>query len=84
MEVLPRALPPIHAYRARAVPAASTPPTARLPAPASAADVSTGLLRWKGIEATEAIAESSNPKTVIIGSKGGGTPIILGNEAPTK
>uniref|UniRef100_A0A7S1IB59 Prohibitin n=1 Tax=Eutreptiella gymnastica TaxID=73025 RepID=A0A7S1IB59_9EUGL len=47
-------------------------------------DVSTGLLRWKGIEATESIAESSNPKTVIIGSKGGSTPMILGNDAPKR
>jgi prohibitin 1 len=38
------------------------------------------LLRWKGIEATQALAESSNSKTVIIGGRDG-LPLIL-NTAP--
>ncbi len=36
------------------------------------------LLRWKGIEATEALAESSNAKVVVIGSGPDGLPLILG------
>eukprot|EP01064_Diplonema_japonicum_P003512 TRINITY_DN12258_c0_g1_i1.p1 TRINITY_DN12258_c0_g1~~TRINITY_DN12258_c0_g1_i1.p1 ORF type:complete len:328 (+),score=79.59 TRINITY_DN12258_c0_g1_i1:340-1323(+) len=37
------------------------------------------LLRWKGIETTKALAESCNPKIVIIG-KQGNTPIILNQD----
>ncbi len=44
--------------------------------------VSTGiteaLLRWKGIEATEKLATSSNAKVVVVGSGKDGLPIILG------
>lgn len=44
--------------------------------------VSMGLtpefLRWKGIEATEALATSPNAKTVVIGSGKDGLPLILG------
>jgi regulator of protease activity HflC (stomatin/prohibitin superfamily) len=44
--------------------------------------VSAGLtkdfLRWKGIEATEDLATSTNAKTVIIGNASDGLPIILG------
>jgi|EP00670_Eutreptiella_braarudii_P009759 regulator of protease activity HflC (stomatin/prohibitin superfamily) len=40
-------------------------------------DISTGMLRWKGIEATERLAEDPNPKTVIIGGGKGGVPMIL-------
>lgn len=36
------------------------------------------LLRWKGIEATQALAGSQNTKIVIIGSAKEGLPIILG------
>ncbi len=36
------------------------------------------LLRWKGIEATEALAQSQNSKVVVIGSGADGLPIILG------
>ena len=36
-------------------------------------------LRWKGIEATQMLAESQNSKVVIIGSGKDGLPIILGN-----
>jgi len=44
--------------------------------------VSTGLnpmlLRWKGIEATEKLAESPNTKIVVIGNAKDGLPLILG------
>lgn len=36
------------------------------------------LLRWKGIEATEKLANSTNSKVVIIGSGKDGLPLILG------
>ncbi len=39
--------------------------------------ISEPLLRWKGIEATEKIAASSNTKVVIIGSGKDGLPLIL-------
>lgn len=38
------------------------------------------LLRWKGIEATQALAASQNTKIVIIGSPKDGLPVILGTE----
>lgn len=38
------------------------------------------LLRWKGIEATEALASSNNSKVVVIGSGKDGLPIILGGQ----
>jgi regulator of protease activity HflC (stomatin/prohibitin superfamily) len=41
--------------------------------------ISTQLLEWKGIEATENLAKSSNTKIVIIGSPKNGLPVILGN-----
>ncbi len=37
------------------------------------------LLRWKGIEATEKLANSKNSKIVVIGSGKDGLPLILGN-----
>lgn len=40
--------------------------------------ISDKLLRWKGIEATMELAESSNSKIVIIGSGKDGLPLILG------
>lgn len=44
--------------------------------------VSTGIsepfLKWKGIDATLALARSSNAKVVVIGTGGDGLPIILG------
>jgi prohibitin 1 len=43
------------------------------------AGISEQLLRWKGIEATEKLANSSNSKIVVIGSGKDGLPIILGN-----
>jgi len=36
------------------------------------------LLRWKGIEATEKLAQSQNAKVVVIGSAKDGLPLILG------
>jgi regulator of protease activity HflC (stomatin/prohibitin superfamily) len=41
--------------------------------------ISESYLRWRGIEATLALAQSSNAKIVIIGSGRDGMPIILGN-----
>jgi regulator of protease activity HflC (stomatin/prohibitin superfamily) len=46
--------------------------------------ISDSYLRWRGIEATLALAQSPNSKIVIIGSGKDGLPIILGNvETPT-
>ncbi|OGU73265.1 MAG: membrane protease subunit, stomatin/prohibitin [Ignavibacteria bacterium RBG_16_34_14] len=42
--------------------------------------ISDQLLKWKGIEATEKLANSNNTKIVIIGSAKDGLPIILGNQ----
>jgi len=36
------------------------------------------LLRWKGVEATQVIAESPNSKVIVIGNGEGDLPIILG------
>ncbi len=41
--------------------------------------ISDSYLRWRGIEATLALAQSRNSKVVIIGSGKDGLPIILGN-----
>jgi len=42
--------------------------------------ISKQLLQWKGIEATEKLAASTNAKVVIIGSGDDGLPVILGNQ----
>jgi len=42
--------------------------------------ISAQLLEWKGIEATEKLATSSNSKVVVIGSSKNGLPIILGEK----
>jgi regulator of protease activity HflC (stomatin/prohibitin superfamily) len=42
--------------------------------------LSKNLLLWKGIEATEKLAESPNSKVVVIGSGESGLPLILGGE----
>lgn len=42
-----------------------------------AAGISDQLLRWKGIEATEKLANSQNTKVVIVGAGKDGLPIIL-------
>src|SRR5690242_10121188 len=41
--------------------------------------ISDSYLRWRGIEATLALAQSPNAKIVVIGSGKDGLPIILGN-----
>lgn len=42
------------------------------------ADITENLLRWKGVEATEKLANSKNAKVVVIGSGSqGGLPLIL-------
>lgn len=38
------------------------------------------ILRWKGIEATENLANSPNAKTLFIGPKGNDLPVLLGAE----
>jgi regulator of protease activity HflC (stomatin/prohibitin superfamily) len=40
--------------------------------------ISAQLLEWKGIEATEALAKSTNTKIVVIGGAKSGLPLILG------
>src|SRR5262249_30958172 len=48
--------------------------------------ISDSYLRWRGIEATLQLSQSSNSKVVVIGGAGGkdGLPIILGNvDTPT-
>jgi regulator of protease activity HflC (stomatin/prohibitin superfamily) len=45
-----------------------------------ATGISNELLRWKGIEATEKLAQSSNSKVVVIGSGKDGLPLILGGD----
>ncbi len=42
-----------------------------------AAGISENLLRWKGIEATEKVANSQNTKVIIVGSGKDGLPIIF-------
>ncbi len=42
-----------------------------------AAGISEQLLRWKGIEATEKIAQSPNTKVIIVGAGKDGLPIIM-------
>lgn len=41
--------------------------------------ISDQLLKWKGIEATEKLANSQNSKIIVVGSGKDGLPIILGN-----
>jgi len=45
--------------------------------------VSPALLRWKGIEATEALSRSPNTKIVVIGNSHDGLPLILGGVGDT-
>ena len=42
--------------------------------------ISDQLLKWKGIEATEKLANSTNTKVVVIGSGKDGLPLILGGD----
>ena len=46
-----------------------------------ASGISQQLLEWKGIEATEKLALSSNTKIVVVGNPKTGLPIILGGDA---
>jgi hypothetical protein len=42
-------------------------------------------LRWRGVEATLQLSQSTNAKTVIIGNGKDGLPVILGNrDAPAQ
>ena len=38
------------------------------------------VLRWEGIQATRELAKSPNSKTIIIGNKDSGLPLIMGSE----
>jgi regulator of protease activity HflC (stomatin/prohibitin superfamily) len=40
--------------------------------------ISQQLLEWKGIEATENLAKSTNTKIVVIGNTKNGLPLIMG------
>jgi len=42
--------------------------------------ISPALLKWKGIEATEKLAESTNSKVVIMGNSKDSLPVILGGD----
>ena len=42
--------------------------------------ISAQLLEWKGIEATEKLATSSNSKVVVIGNPRTGLPVILSGD----
>jgi regulator of protease activity HflC (stomatin/prohibitin superfamily) len=44
--------------------------------------ITDSYLRWRGIEATLQLSQSTNAKVVVIGSGKGGLPIILGNDTP--
>ena len=41
--------------------------------------ISDKLLEWKGIEATQDLAKSTNVKVVVIGNSKNGLPLILGD-----
>ena len=43
--------------------------------------ISSELLQWKGIEATQDIAKSSNSKIVLMGNSKGSLPILMSNDA---
>jgi prohibitin 1 len=42
--------------------------------------ISSQLLEWKGIEATESLAKSPNTKIVVIGNPKNGLPLVLGEQ----
>jgi regulator of protease activity HflC (stomatin/prohibitin superfamily) len=48
-----------------------------------ASSLTPNVLKWHGIEATRELAKSPNSKTIIIGSKSDGLPMILGDGATT-
>jgi regulator of protease activity HflC (stomatin/prohibitin superfamily) len=43
-------------------------------------DITEGMLRWKGIEATQHLAASCNAKMVVVGSGPNGLPLILNQD----
>jgi len=43
-------------------------------------DITEGMLKWKGIEATENLAKSDNAKIVIIGNPSTGLPLIFNSD----
>ncbi|EFJ50320.1 hypothetical protein VOLCADRAFT_103905 [Volvox carteri f. nagariensis] len=45
--------------------------------------ISDALLEWKGIEATERLANSANAKIVVVGNSKNGLPLILGEGSHT-
>ncbi|MBV9241950.1 MAG: prohibitin family protein [Acidobacteria bacterium] len=44
--------------------------------------ISDSYLRWRGVEATLQLSQSTNSKVVVIGSGSDGLPVILGGAAP--
>merc|ERR1712159_256208 len=46
--------------------------------------ISPALLQWKGIEATEKLAESTNSKVVIMGNSKDSLPVILGGDTTNR
>eukprot|EP00545_Synedropsis_sp_CCMP1620_P006120 CAMPEP_0119022858 /NCGR_PEP_ID=MMETSP1176-20130426/28861_1 /TAXON_ID=265551 /ORGANISM="Synedropsis recta cf, Strain CCMP1620" /LENGTH=250 /DNA_ID=CAMNT_0006977805 /DNA_START=69 /DNA_END=821 /DNA_ORIENTATION=- len=44
------------------------------------AGISDNLLKWKGIEATERLADSTNAKIIIMGNAGDGLPVLLSGD----
>ena len=44
------------------------------------AGITQSLLKWKGIEATQKLAESNNTKVIIVGNSDGELPVILGGD----
>jgi regulator of protease activity HflC (stomatin/prohibitin superfamily) len=44
--------------------------------------ISDSYLRWRGIEATLQLSQSTNSKVIVIGTGKDGLPVILGNDAP--
>ena len=43
-------------------------------------DINEGMLRWKGVEATQKLTNSPNTRIVIVGSGKNGLPLILNDE----
>jgi regulator of protease activity HflC (stomatin/prohibitin superfamily) len=44
------------------------------------ASLTPNILKWEGIEATKELAKSAGSKTIIIGNKDTGLPLILGSD----
>merc|ERR1712023_438189 len=45
--------------------------------------ISEELLMWKGIEATEKLAESDNAKMIVMGNSKESLPVLLSGESPS-